>query len=297
MRAVSTRGRHEPAVRDEHPEWQDLLVQAVNTPGVIADAYRKFWNYSSGNQILALFQCLQRKIEPGPINTFLGWKDVGRSVRKGEKALTLCMPVTVQCRREKSSSDSNDDSDARLRPSAPDGGADTAATVATRTQFVYRARWFALSQTQGKPYQPAELPRWSESRALDALKVERVEFRHADGNVQGYAAGRQVAVSPIAFMPHRTLIHELAHVVLGHTEELARMEDDDSPTPRDLREVEAECVAMICCSSLGLGGEEFSRGYVQHWLKGQTIPERSSQKIFKAADQILRAGRDGDTSE
>ena len=86
-------------------------------------------------------------------------------------------------------------------------------------------------------------------------------------------------------------MHELAHVVLGHTEELQRMDDDDSATPRDVREVEAECVAMICCSSLELGGEDFSRGYIQHWLKGQAIPERSAQKIFKAADQILKAGR------
>lgn len=295
MRAGSTRGWHKPAVREEHPEWKDLLVRAVNTPGVIADAYSKFWNYSAGNQILALFQCLERKIEPGPIKTFLGWKDLGRSVKKGEKALTLCMPVTVKCRHEKSTTDSNDDPDARS-DAMLDGVTYATATVATRIQFVYRTRWFALSQTQGKPYQPAELPQWSESRALDALKVERIEFRHADGNVQGYATGRQVAVSPVAFMPHRTLLHELAHVVLGHTEELARMEDDDSPTPRELREVEAECVALICCSSLTLGGEAFSRGYIQHWLKGQTIPERSSQKIFKAADQILRAGRDDDAS-
>ena len=122
-------------------------------------------------------------------------------------------------------------------------------------------------------------------------------FRHTDGNAQGYAVHRQVAISPIAFTPARTLMHELAHVVLGHTEELQRMDDDDVSTPRDLREAEAECVALICCSSLGLGGEEFSRGYVQHWLKGQAIPERSAQRIFRAADQILKAGRDaGDTS-
>ena len=139
---------------------------------------------------------------------------------------------------------------------------------------------------------PAELPQWSETRALSELKIERVPFQHTDGNAQGYALCRRVAVSPIAFTPARTLIHELAHVVLGHTEELQRMDDDDSATPRDLREVEAECVALICCSSLKLGGEEFSRGYIQHWLKGQSIPDRSAQKIFKAADQILKAGRD-----
>jgi hypothetical protein len=33
------------------------------------------------------------------------------------------------------------------------------------------------------------------------------------------------------------------------------------------------------------------RGYVQHWLRGGEISEKSIQKIFKAADTILRAGR------
>jgi antirestriction protein ArdC len=131
---------------------------------------------------------------------------------------------------------------------------------------------------------------------LKALNIQRVPFRHTDGNAQGYAAGREVAVSSIAFMPSRTLLHELAHVVLGHTHESNRLDDDDSTTPRDLREVEAECVALICCSSLDLGGEAFSRGYIQHWLKGQSIPDRSAQKVFKAADQILRAGRSAGTA-
>ena len=73
-----------------------MLVKAVNTPGVISDAYSRFWNYSVGNQILALFQCMQRGIEPGPIHTFKGWLDLGRHVKRGEKAITLCMPVTVK---------------------------------------------------------------------------------------------------------------------------------------------------------------------------------------------------------
>jgi hypothetical protein len=62
-----------------------------------------------------------------------------------------------------------------------------------------------------------------------------------------------------------------------------------------LREVEAECVALICCDSLKLGSAEHSRGYIQHWLAGQSIPEKSSQKIFKAADAILKAGYSNET--
>jgi hypothetical protein len=295
MRATSGNSGHQPAVR-EHPEWAELLVKAVNTPGVISNAYRRFWNYSVGNQILAWMQCMQRRIELGPIHTFLGWKDLGRYVKKGEKALILCMPVTVKCGRREVRPDAGDEAGEHADTVAADGGPERAVDLTTRTQFVYRRHWFVLAQTEGNAYVPAELPQWSESRALPALNIERIAFQHADGNAQGYAVHRQVAVSPIAFMPARTLMHELGHVVLGHTEEVQRMDDDDSATPRDLREVEAECVAMICCSSLGLGGEEFSRGYIQHWLKGQTISDRSAQKIFGGADQILRAGRNRGTT-
>ena len=82
---------------------------------------------------------------------------------------------------------------------------------------------------------------------------------------------------------------------MGHTTE-ADFADDET-TPRSLREVEAESVALLCCESLGLDGAEFCRGYIQNWLSrvsgsnAEAIPEKSAQKIFRAADQIIRAGR------
>ena len=80
--------------RADIPKWSALLVEAVNKPGLIMDAYSAFWNYSVGNQILALVQCQLRGIQPGPINTFPKWQTLGRVVKRGEKALTLCMPLT-----------------------------------------------------------------------------------------------------------------------------------------------------------------------------------------------------------
>jgi len=77
-------------------------------------------------------------------------------------------------------------------------------------------------------------------------------------------------------------------VLLGHTGETV---SDAAELPRNLREVEAECVALLCTESLGLAGAEFCRGYVQHWLRGERIPQSSAARIFKVADQILRAGR------
>jgi antirestriction protein ArdC len=42
-----------------------------------------------GNQLLALSQCMARGIQPGPIATFQRWKELGRYVRRGEKAITV----------------------------------------------------------------------------------------------------------------------------------------------------------------------------------------------------------------
>lgn len=255
-------------------EWSAILADAVARPGIIAQAYSTFWNYSVGNRLLAMFQCLERSITPGPINSFIGWMHLGRYVKKGEKAITLCMPVTCKEKPKETSDESAEEGD-----------------EATYTRFIYRPNWFVLAQTDGADYIPSVLPDWREDRALAALGITRVEFQHPDGNAQGYASARSVAVSPIAFQPARTLFHELAHVILGHTVEVGRMVDGERPE-RNIREVEAESVALICCESLGLAGADFSRGYIQHWLVGEkVIAERTAQRIFRAADQILKAGR------
>src|SRR6202008_3349968 len=82
------------------PKWSALLVEAVNKPGLIMEASSPFHNYSIGNQNLALVQCQLRGLEPGPINTFPGWQALGRTVKRGERALILCMPITRKVRDE-----------------------------------------------------------------------------------------------------------------------------------------------------------------------------------------------------
>ena len=47
--------------------WAALLNEAVSKPGYIHEAYRWFHNYSVGNQLLALSQCFERGIRPGPL--------------------------------------------------------------------------------------------------------------------------------------------------------------------------------------------------------------------------------------
>jgi antirestriction protein ArdC len=254
--------------------FSDLLARAVSEHGIVSKAYSTFHGYSLGNQLLALFQCYARAIAPGPIATFMSWKALGRSVRRGEKAIVLCMPVT--CKRRATDVDDSDAKDA------------------TFTRFVYKPHWFVMSQTDGADVAPTAAADWDAARALEALGITEEPFTHLDGNCQGYARQRTISVSPIAELPHKTRFHELAHVVLGHTTETDTMSDDEL-TPRSLREVEAEAVALVCLEALGLAGAEHCRGYIQHWNArrgAEPIPERSAQRIFKAADAILRAGRE-----
>jgi antirestriction protein ArdC len=248
--------------------FAELLQSAVTEPGTVSAAYRQFHNFSIGNQLLAWSQCLQRGIQPGPLATFMGWKDKGRYVRKGEKAIVLCQPVTVK--RTVETNDGTEDDQAF-------------------TRFVYRPHWFVLAQTEGQELAPTPIPSWDRTTALAALNITEVPFDMMDGNVQGYARQRSIAVSPVAGNPFKTTIHEIAHVLLGHTAEGEHA--DDELTPRNLREVEAESVSMLVCAALDQPGVEQCRGYIQSWWgQGNPIPERSAQRILKAADQFLRAG-------
>jgi hypothetical protein len=257
------------------PKWSALLVEAVNKPGLIMKAYSAFHSYSLGNQLLALVQCQLRGLKPGPINTFPGWRGLGRYVKRGERALTLCMPIT--CKRRKDASDEESNGEGIF------------------TSFVYKARWFTAAQTEGDELRLPAVPEWEPERALATLNIERISFDSTNGNSQGFSKKRQIAINPLAQLPLKTLFHEAAHVVLGHTAESDCA--DTETTPRNLREVEAEAVALLCCESLGLEGADFCRGYIQNWLhpgsgvNAEAIPEKSAQKILRTADQIIRSGR------
>jgi hypothetical protein len=66
------------AERKHIVSWAALLDEAVKKPGFIHEAYSRLHNYSLGNQLLALFQCFARGIQPGPLATFPKWKELGR---------------------------------------------------------------------------------------------------------------------------------------------------------------------------------------------------------------------------
>jgi hypothetical protein len=73
----------QPTERHEEIQFRQLLEEAVSKPGTLMKAYSLFWNYSVGNQLLALFQAHKRGLTLGPIASFNRWKELGRYVKRG----------------------------------------------------------------------------------------------------------------------------------------------------------------------------------------------------------------------
>lgn len=265
----------------ERPDWNKLLKEAIEVPGRLSEAYRVFHNYSLGNRILAAIQLAERNLPLSPIASFNRWRELGRHVRKGEKAIALYMPITVRRKAEQSETSEKDEG------ANQQGG--------SMTFFMLKRNWFALAQTEGEANQPqASTPEWDADLALQTLGIKEVPFEMLNGNCQGYAKHgvMEIAINPLAVLPMKTRFHEIAHHLLGHTgqdDEVGVMADGLN-LPKCIREAEAEATAYLCCATLGLPGMEESRGYIQSWLDGEKFPDKSARRVFTAADKILRAG-------
>lgn len=251
-------------------QWETLLALALSEPGVMLAAYRAFHRFSLLNQLMAYEQCVRRSLPPGPLATFADWLAKGRPVQKGQKAISLVMPVP------------------RTRTETDDDGNESRVTY---QRFIVAPRWFVYAQTAGEAVEIEPVPGWDRATALVALGVTEIPFDYLNGNVQGFSRPdlRQIAVSPVAALPVKTTFHELGHVLLH-----AEAEYVDANTPElSGPEVEAEAVAYLCLAALDLPGAEYCRGYIQSWNgpNGRGITGDSARRIMTAAGQILAAGR------
>ena len=266
-------------------DWNALFEQALTQPGVMSKAYSVFYEYSLGNAFLAASQLIDRKLPISPIASFNKWKELGRMVKKGEKAIALVMPVTVKSK----SKDEGEDGGVNT-----ESGSNTQAKSSGRTIFILKNNWFALCQTDGAEHaHEVVIPKWDKARALASLGITEQDFKSMSGNAQGYAIPneKKLAINPLAALPWKTTFHEMAHCLLHSAE--AQMADGEM-LQRCIKEAEAESVAYLCCATLELPGLEQSRAYIQHWLgseeQSEEFKKKSAARVFAAANKILKAG-------
>jgi hypothetical protein len=162
--------------KSNRANWGKLFSDALSCPGKVSEAYSVFHDYSLGNAILAALQLTVKGLPLSPIASFNKWKQLGRCVKKGEKAIALVMPVTVKTKsgdEVENGAESNDNT----RESGSSG----------RTIFVLKNNWFSLDQTEGADYiNEVTIPEWNKVQALSWLGITEQRFELLDGNTQGY---------------------------------------------------------------------------------------------------------------
>ncbi len=228
----------------------------------MGNTYDRFYNYSYLNQIYLRMQGVQE-----PVATLKRWNAIGRTVLKGSKAKEIIRPLIVEQKQEDDSVESH------------------------LIGFKPVRCIFTLSETEGAELPTSQLPEWDVHTALQKLHIRQVPFNELNPNIQGYSRGKDVAINPVAVSPTKTLMHEIAHIVLGHTLPEAFKE---YVTHRGLKEFEAEATAYLTLNELDRLDEQtasISRGYIRGWIDDARPPDTAIRRVFSATDQILKAGR------
>lgn len=150
---------------------------------------------------------------------------------------------------------------------------------------------YSYSQTSGEPIEPKPTPEWDYQQMLGKMGMRQVKFTEMFGGLQGYSRGVELAVSPIAANPLKTIVHEVGHIACGHT---LPHHLDEYRTHKGIMEFQAEAVAYVVLSLIGVMDEEtarYSRGYIRHYLQDEKPPEQACRQVLTVADRIWRAGR------
>ena len=249
--------------------FKEFLNEIYEKPQKLHEAYFAFHNYSLSNCWLAMSQLGKAE----PINTFKGWKEIGRNVKKGEKAIKLLMPVNRKFKKKIQENGEEKEQEYSF------------------TQFIERPFWFGLSQTEGEEIAFDTFPNFNLEKALNELGIKKEVFQMVNGNCQGYAYPnlKTIAINPLAFSPFKTSIHEIAHCLL-HSEEEKIIDNEN--LSNGAREFEAEATAYLVCCALGKTENlESSRAYIAGWLNKTEAKESYFKRAFNAANTILKAGK------
>lgn len=223
--------------------------------------------YSWRNQLLIALQAPDARFVAG----FHAWKDLGRRVSKGAKAIRILAPMPLRERDE-----AGEDEDGRVRILFKS----VAVFDVAMTEPIPGAELVAL--------EPPIEPITGDTHAhllgpLTQLADElgfRVEQRPLDGGADGWCDAKAKAIVVNAALPAnarvRVLVHEIAHALgIGYADR-----------GRARAEVMVDCVTYVVCGHVGLdtGGESIP--YVAGW--GEDGALDAIQQDAQTIDEVAR---------
>jgi hypothetical protein len=228
-----------------------------------------FHDYSLNNQILISLQCPDATRVAG----YRKWQEMGRQVRKGEKAIEILAP----CTRKR-----------KVQTNSPDG------PIEEEKRFVVGFRpvsVFDITQTDdaggGEPPSICDIVGCKVDGYKRLLKVLifaspcPVEFKPITGAANGYYSRQEKRIVVKVGLPQgqtlKTLAHEIGHACMHD------VDDADLPDQKS-REVQAESVAFVISDYLGIDSSCYTFGYLASWSSDKSAPElRASMEKIKAA--------------
>lgn len=267
---------HVAALADDQ-NWHDYL-----------DAMSQFHRYSLNNQMLIALQTGGRATRVAGFNK---WKELDRSVMKGEKGISILAPKTIR----KGAEDSN---------GKPIIGADGKQAKVSRCVGFTTATVFDISQTDGKPLPESgtelhEIPPDGFKEDLERAITDSgytVSYEDIPGSASGYASPTDRTVVIQAGMTPAnevsTLAHELGHIKAGHTERTDEYHNGDGGQ-RGNMEVEADSVSYVLLRANGMSpqvGAKTGR-YVAGWGgSGPEAVKASAEIVQKTVKDLLATG-------
>lgn len=278
---------------DELHQITDKLEKGVKDV-FQSDKYKQFLNvmakfprYSVNNTMLIMMQRPDAQL----CQSFTGWKQMGRYVKKGEKGISILAPAPYKIEREQTKLDE------KGRPVFDADGEPVKEKVEVTIRAFKVVKTFDLSQTDGKELPtigPSELVGNIEGypkllQALQEISPVPVSFELIDGDAKGFyhLEDKKIVVQDgmSEVQTIKTLLHEMAHEKLHDKDNVPEAKD----ISRNGKEVEAESVAYVVCQHYGINTSDYSFSYVAGWSEGKETPElkASLDKIRQTASEFI----------
>jgi hypothetical protein len=233
-------------------------------------AMGKFHRYSFGN----ILEIARQKPSATHVAGMYAWNQLGRRVKKGEKGIRILAPIIgTRCKK--------------------DGEADKDNRTQNQPVLVgFRSAWvWDISSTEGR-----DLPELSSQvtgdvgvyreRLMDFVIAQGItlEFKGSIAPALGMCYGDRIVLLPGQSPAEEfsTLVHELAHSFLHRAERRI-------VTTKTVRETEAEAIAFVVGSSIGLDSGRNSADYIALYHGDAALLTESLEVIQKTSALILSA--------
>jgi hypothetical protein len=232
-------------------------------------AMSRFHNYSFGN----VLEIARQMPTATRVAGFWTWKNLGRSVKAGQKGIRILAPL-VGVRRKKDEEANKDITKQNER-----------VLLGFRNAYI-----FDVSQTDG-----VDLPAMREVSGDPGENLDRLAAFVQSKGIQlvynpniapalGMSYGGRIAILPGQSRAETfaTLVHETAHELLHKAERR-------TATTKTVRETEAEAVAFVVGKTVGLVTGSASADYIQLYHGNASLLAESLEVIQQTANVILAA--------